>query len=77
MKTRCSSVFAAPILRVVYAMLGRVFVEACEGAEVESSCCCICSILLVGLERGVFPGDATVTNVTANCLLGTDVGIAK
>lgn len=45
-------------------------------AEADS-CCCICLILLVGLERGVFPEGATVTNVTADCLHGTVVAIGK
>jgi hypothetical protein len=61
---------------VVYVILGDVSADA-VGAEVESSCCCICLILLVGLERGVFPVGATVTNVTADCLHGTVVGIGK
>jgi len=35
-------------------------------------------ILLVGLERGVFPEEgATVTNVTADCLHGTAVVVGK
>lgn len=47
------------------------------GDEVAESCSCICLILLVGLERGVFPEGATVTNVTTDCLHRADVGIGK
>jgi hypothetical protein len=89
---RCSSVFAAAILRVVYVMLCEVFAKAGGGAEVEAAavefkCPASCRALDLILSRGLvgLAGggevrcwlDATVTNVTADCLHGTGVGIGK
>jgi hypothetical protein len=68
-------------------MLGGVAAEVCMGREaeagaVEFKCPATCLarklILSRGLVgfRGVFSVGATVTNVTADCLHGTGVGIA-